>query len=192
VKDEGALSRHDDRWLVDLSPGALGWLGDTSGTDAVGEHIAIVRFESVEAARANRRRPEQVAWRQELDDLYAGPVVSHDCPLVQVMLEGGSDDAGFVQVLQGRARDAARVQALNEEFSRRLPESRPGCIGATVAWAGDLFTDTVYFPDEEEARRGEAAIDQMVGNYRAMVDEWRSQVFDLRFFDLPDVRLRSP
>src|SRR6478672_12582960 len=47
------------RWSKELAPGAKGWLGTTGGVTDDGQLFIMVRFESVEAARANSERPEQ-------------------------------------------------------------------------------------------------------------------------------------
>ncbi len=57
-----ALAEAFDRWKAELSPGATGWLGSTGGVTDDGTVIAVARFESEEAARANSARPEQDAW----------------------------------------------------------------------------------------------------------------------------------
>ena len=51
-----------DRWLQELAPGAIGWLGSTAGVTDDGRFIAVARFESAEAADRNSRRPEQTLW----------------------------------------------------------------------------------------------------------------------------------
>jgi hypothetical protein len=62
---QGTCRRQDearalmDQWLADLAPGADGWLGGTYGFTDQGELLAVVRFESREAAVANSERPEQ-------------------------------------------------------------------------------------------------------------------------------------
>lgn len=48
-----------DEWREKLAPGAEGWLGGTYGVTDDGEFVAVVRFESREAATKNSARPEQ-------------------------------------------------------------------------------------------------------------------------------------
>ena len=60
--DEAMLREQMDRWREDLSPGALGWLGGTYGMTDDGQFVAVVRFESREAAARNSLRPEQGEW----------------------------------------------------------------------------------------------------------------------------------
>ncbi|HZC25534.1 MAG TPA: hypothetical protein VE287_00840, partial [Actinopolymorphaceae bacterium] len=61
VDDPAALKAAVDRWMTDLAPTATGWLGSTAGVAKDGTAVAMVRFESAAAARANSERPEQSA-----------------------------------------------------------------------------------------------------------------------------------
>ncbi len=66
VSDPSKAKTTLDRWISDVSPGANGWLGSTGGVTKDGQLIAIARFESEHAARANSNRPEQDAWWKEM------------------------------------------------------------------------------------------------------------------------------
>jgi len=102
TSDAAALTRQGERWQDQLSPGATGFLGVTSGVTADGRAITIVRFESEEAARANSDRPEQGAWWAETAQLYDGDISFTESSDVEEFLGGGSDDAEFVQIPEGR------------------------------------------------------------------------------------------
>src|SRR6266498_1218812 len=99
-----------DRWVRDLAPGAQGWLGTTAGVAPDGTFIALARFESSDAARRNSDRPEQHQWWMETSKLFSGEVIFHNCEETDQIRVGGSDDAGFVQVIQGRVRDVERMR----------------------------------------------------------------------------------
>jgi hypothetical protein len=134
---------------------ASGWLGGTYGFTDDGMFVAVVRFESREAAAANSARPEQSAWAEQMMGLMDGPVEYHDCPDVTVMMDGGSDDAGFVQIIRGKVGDPSRLKAMMADTDV-LHEARPEILGGTLAIEEDgTFTETVAFTDEESARRGE-------------------------------------
>jgi hypothetical protein len=159
---KGSCSRPDDlkqaldRWEADLSAGAQGWLGTTAGVTDDGTFVGVVRFESAEAARANSERPEQGEWWATAEKAFDGSVEFHDCPDVTVLLDGGSDEAGFVQVIEGDVLDRKALEALDEDTSR-LREMRPEIIGGTMAVdEGGHFVQTMAFTDEEAARKGEA------------------------------------
>jgi len=104
---------------------------------------------------ANSRRPEQGAWAKEMMALMDGPVEFHDCDDVMMFLNGGADDAGFVQIIQGKVDDPSRIKAMLADTSM-LHEMRPDIIGGTLAIEPDgTYTETIAFQDEESARMGE-------------------------------------
>jgi hypothetical protein len=155
VSDVDGLRAQVERWRADLAPGAKGYLGTTAGPTADGNFIAVVRFESEEAAQANSGRPEQGEWWGETASKFDGDVTFTNCPEVDTFGAGGSDDAGFVQVIKGRA-DRAVLAPVAAETDEILRKTRPDVIGGIVAWPGDgTFIQTVYFTSEEEARANE-------------------------------------
>ncbi len=148
-----ALARE---WREQLSGGATGWLGGTYGFTDDDMFVGVVRFSSREAAMANSARPEQAAWAERMAALMEGSVEFHDCDDVTVMLGGGSDEAGFVQVIRGKVDDVDRLKAMGAHDDE-LHAMRPEILGATLALEKDgTFTQTVAFTDEETARRGES------------------------------------
>ena len=153
---EEELRAHLERWREEQGSKAEGWLGGTYGFTDDHEFLGIVRFESREAAMANSDREEQSTWARELMALMDGPVEFHDCDDVTLMLDGGSDDAGFVQVIRGKVEDVERAKAMMTRDATMLHEMRPEIIGATMAVEDDgTFTETVFFTDEASARKGE-------------------------------------
>ena len=66
---QGKSTRQDEcremgeRWLRELAPGANGWLGGTYGFTDDDQFLAIVRFESQEAAAANAARRNRIRHR---------------------------------------------------------------------------------------------------------------------------------
>ena len=116
VKDADLLRRQNDRWLAELKPGTKGYLGSTGGVTPDGRSIFLARFESEDAARANSERPEQGAWWNETAKAYDGEPTFHDCREADTMFGGGSNDAGFVQVIQGKAKDQAAMRKRIEQW----------------------------------------------------------------------------
>jgi hypothetical protein len=160
---QGKCSRQDEmrslaeRWRTEVAPGADGWLGGTYGFTDDGELVAVVRFESREAAMANSERPEQQEFWSQMEQLFDGPVEFHDCDRVMLMMDGGSDDAGFVQVIRGKLDDPDALESGLHEMETMLHEVRPEIIGSTFAIEPDgTFTETVFFTDEAAAREGES------------------------------------
>jgi hypothetical protein len=87
--------------------------------------------------------------------LMDGPVEFHDCDDVTLMMDGGSDDAGFVQVIRGKVSDPSRLKAMMAD-TEMLQQMRPDILGATLAFEDDgTFTETVAFTSEAAARDGE-------------------------------------
>ena len=159
---QGTSTRQDelhalaDRWREELAPGADGWLGGTYGFTDDNQFVGVVRFESREKAMANSARPEQSAWAEEMMALMDGEVTFHDAEDVTLLMGGGSDDAGFVQVIRGKVDDPSRLKALMTSDPTRMHEMRPDILGATLAIEPDgTFTETVAFVDEDRARKGE-------------------------------------
>lgn len=168
-------------WVKELAPGAAGWLGHTAGVAADRTFFAAVRFESADAAMANSQRPEQTAWWEETSRCLGGDVRFADCTDVDpIATTPGSDDAGFVQVMQGRGNRPAMLTAAKglQGFFARM---RPDVLGAYVAWEGeDRFSQLVYFASEAAAREGERQRGIQI-----------AAVHFHRFIDLPDPWLAS-
>lgn len=181
--DEAALRGHMDRWRQELAPAAHGWLGGTYGITDDGEFVGVVRFESREAAARNSLRPEQGMWWEAASTCFDGDVSFHDCDDAILMLDGGSDEAGFVQVIQGSLRDPQRFRDFMSQPMDALHEARPEIIGGTIAIDADgWFTETIAFRSEAEARAGEARPmpEEMAEPYNREME----QVMDMRFLDL--------
>jgi hypothetical protein len=144
-----------ESWPQAEGAGAIGWLGGTFGVTDDGVFLGIVRFTSREDAMANSERPETGEFSAKLSALMDGPAEFHDCDDVTQFLGGGSDDAGFVQVIEGRTDDPGPMKAMAADTGD-LEEMRPEIIGGTFAVAADgTFFQTVYFTDEASARQGE-------------------------------------
>jgi hypothetical protein len=160
-------------WRRDIKPVTEGFLGFTSGVTSDLDMVTIVRFRSAELASADSAAPAQSAWFEATSTAFAGPVMFHDCVDVDVLLDGGSDRAGFVQVLQARAKDQDAMRAQLSELEPALRAERPDLMGTTVAWHGDGgFTMASYFTSEVEARANEAtARDSEINRrFRSLLD----------------------
>jgi hypothetical protein len=174
VKDPAGLQKQWERWEQELKPGAQGFLGSTAGVTADGEFIALARFENEEAARANSDRPEQSAWWEETSQYLEDPMF-HDCRLVDVMLEGGSDDAGFVQVIQGKVTDVEKARELDRSTQAQMKDMRPDVLGGIVAWHPEngRFTNSIYFTSEAEARAKEKETSSSP-DFEEFMKEWQA------------------
>jgi hypothetical protein len=183
VSDKKAARATVDRWRREIEPGADGWLGGSYGFTEDGTLVAVVRFESKEAAHVNSERPEQQAWWREMEATFSGPITFHDCGDVTLLLAGGSDQAGFVQVIQGRVRDAARMRELAERSASLISEYRPDVVGATIAIDQDGYlTETVAFTSEEAARRAESI--PIPPQATEILEQEMALLDDVRYLDL--------
>lgn len=184
VRDADLLARQSERWIREIKPGVKGYLGLTTGVTPDGRAITIARFESAESAAANSDSAQQDAWWNETVKAYDGEPTFLDSTEVDTMMGGGSNDAGFVQVIQGRAKDQEAMRSQVGAMESDLRAARPEILGMSVAWHdGGAFTQAVYFKSEAEARKAETATEN---------DEMRKAYTDMfagapTFFDL-----RSP
>ena len=92
----------------------------------------VVRFESEEAARRNSERPEQDQWWTETEKLFDGGATFADSTDVTVDVQGDPDEAGFVQIMQGRGTDPDRAKQLMAEDSDKWAAFRPEMIGSVT------------------------------------------------------------
>ena len=191
AKDAEALRKQMDRWDQDVKPGAAGFLGSTAGVTDDGQFFATARFESEAAARANNDRPEQGEWWEETAQHLDGEATFSEYTDVRESLGGGSDDAGFVQAMQGRSNDPERAKQLEKEFEQMAPQVRPDLIGGFTGWGDDgSFTSVNYFTSEAEARAGESQ--EVPAEGQEAMKEWQSLFGDIRFVDLKDPWFSSP
>ena len=193
TQDAAGVRQMLDRWVTELGPSAPGWQGSTAGVTDDGEVLAAVRFDSEENAKRNSERDEQGAWYAEFVKHLEGEPTFHNSREAQTFLKGGSDDAGFVQVIQSKVLDADRARDMGKAMDSIAAEGyRPDLIGGIAALHDDDdgMTQFAYFTSEAEAREGEkteappAVAEAMAGFAEVVSDE--------RYFDLRDPWFASP
>jgi len=192
VTDVDGLERLGDRWEAELRPGAVGYLGVTEGTTDDGRFFVAARFESPEAAAENNNRPEQGEWFAEVEKVV-DDLTFHDCSRVETLFGGGKDHAGFVQVMRGEIKDAAKADAMfmrSAEAEKVLAAVRPDLIGEVIAIHddGSGYTDIVYFRSEAAARAAEQR--EMPADAQAMINEFEAALEVREYFDLTRLKLR--
>jgi len=187
-----ALVDRFDQWKEDLAPGATGWLGSTGGVTEDGRFIVAARFESEEAAMANSARPEQDAWWTETANLLDGEATFRNSTDVDVTMSGDPDQAGFVQVMQGRGSDPERAKELMDQDADKWAELRPDVIGSVaVGHDQGAYTMVMYFTSEAEAREGEAK--ELPPELKAQMEEMNKlSIGQPEFFDLKQPIINSP
>ena len=172
-----------DRWQDELSGDAQGWLGSTAGVTEDGRFIASFRFENADLAQKNSDRSEQTAWWNEFSKYLDTPRF-WDCTEVDEFKIGGSDDAGFVQVIMCRV---LRPDEFRETAKSMAASGRDDVIGSLAAWKGSHFTEFVYFTSEEDARKGEKGEYQQAG-----LEKIWPRTEDIEYFDLKEPWFASP
>jgi hypothetical protein len=156
TSDADGLRAAMDRWMEELAPGAVGWLGSTGGVTDDGRVVLVARFESEEDARRNSDRPEQGAWWAETERLFDGGATFLDSTDVVVDLQGDPDRAGFVQVIRGRTSDPERAKQLMTQDPEVWAAFRPDVLGSLAIGHDDGENTTVlWFTSEAEARENE-------------------------------------
>lgn len=189
TSDPAKLRSQAERWQSEVRPGAVGFLGGTGGIADDGTFVLFARFADEAAARANSNRAEQNAWWEETVSCFEGEPTFRESSDIRLLLDGGSDEAGFVQVMEGRAVDRAKAEAFETpELLEQLRAARPELLGGIRAWFdGGAFAEVVYFTSEESARKGESSSD-----FAEPQQEYQDLYQDTTFIDLRDPILNRP
>jgi hypothetical protein len=192
VSDAAQVRAQIEKWEAEVASGAVGWLGSTGGVTEDGQFIALVRFESEEAAQQNSDRPEQSAWWEGMASLFTDEPVFHNSTAVDVETPGDPSQAGFVQVMQGRSSDPDRVRQVMSDNPTDFATFRPDVLGNL--WAGHdngEWTMAIYFTSEAAAREGEQK-EPPPEMQEAMEVMQSLSIGEPAFFDLKDPWLRAP
>jgi hypothetical protein len=192
TSDAGQVRAQLDKWVREVAPGAVGWLGSTSGVTEDGQVIALARFESEEAAQRNSDRPEQSAWWQEMAALFSDEPVFHNSTSVELDTPGDPSQAGFVQVMQGRSKDPDRQRELMANDPTDWESFRPDILGTmSIGHDGDAWTMAIYFTSEAAAREGEQK-EPPPEMQQMMKEMGELSLGEPVFFDLRDPWLDAP
>jgi hypothetical protein len=155
ITDVEGLRAHLKRGRVELTPGVVGFLGSTAGVSTNDDFVVLARYDSAAACTASRARPESEAWWRDLEAFIDGEPVVKESGRVSVLISG-TDNAGFVQIMEGTG-DPAALAALDERFLELAPTYRPDIMGGYRAYFDDgTWADITYFTSETEARAGES------------------------------------
>jgi hypothetical protein len=190
LADEAGFRRTIDRWDSEVKQGAIGYLGTTAGVLDGGRFVICARFESEELAMQNSNRPEQGEFFAEASKNFDGEPEFFNVTDVQQWLDGGSDSAGFVQVMIGHSPDRDALQAVAASDAETLRAERPEVIGGLSGnFGSDGFVNIAYFTSEAEARKGESSEPSEQG--REMRDEFQRLMGDVEFLDIHEPILLS-
>lgn len=137
---------------------------------------------------ANAR--SRIGGGPETRQCFEGDITFMDCPDVTEWLGGGSDDAGFVQVMEGHTSDARRLRELLDRSGPRVHELRPEILGGTFGTYGkDGYVEAVYFTAEGAAREHEHI--EVPDDLRSLFEEERRLAGEIRYYDLHEPTLVS-
>ncbi|MEO7421709.1 MAG: hypothetical protein ABIU87_04865 [Ornithinibacter sp.] len=192
VSDASRVRAQLEKWVAEVSAKATGWLGSTGGVTEDGRLVALVRFESDQAAQLNSERPEQSAWWEEMAALFSDEPQFHNSSAVELDIPGDPSQAGFVQVMQGRTSDPARARELMADDSANWAEFRPDILGSvSIEHDGDAWTMAMYFTSEEAAREGEQK--EPPPDIQQLMQEMDSLTMgEPVFYDLKDPWMHAP
>jgi hypothetical protein len=182
TSDAQALRTQLERWRTDLKPGAVGFEGSTVGVADDGTFVALARFADAGAAERNSARPEQGEWWEATAACLDGEATFRDSSDVDTLFEC-SNDAGFVQVMEGTVKDRDQARAMETpEMLEQLRQARPDLLGIRRVWFdGGAFVEAAYFTSEADARKGESSAE-----FSGPQQEYMEQFGDLTFIDLRD------
>jgi len=185
LADGEGLRRQLERWMTELRPGAKGFLGSTTGVTDGGEAIGFARFESKAEAMANSESAEQGQWRAATEECFDGEVQFHESEEIDNFLAGGSNDAGFVQIMRGHGADRERLHALDEQLAKHAASFRPDLIGGFRMWtAKDSYIEVAYFTNEAEARAGESK--PPPADFAEQMADFEQLMANVEFIDIHD------
>jgi hypothetical protein len=113
-----------------------------------------------------------------------------DCSDARPWLGGGDDQAGFVQIMEGRSTDVRRMHEIMDEVGERMRQARPEIIGAMLADASDgRYVEAIYFTSEAEARDHEKM--DVPDDLRSLFEEETRLMGEVSYFDLHQPMLVS-
>ena len=160
---QGACDQQDDMrmlvddWCTEVAD-QPGWLGGTYGFTEDDHFVGVVRWDSKASCDDYCTREGAAWWWAAASELLHSKAEIHQSEDVTLMLQGGSDDAGFVQIMKGKVGDADLLRRIStdQEMTAMLHQARPDIIGSTLLIEDDgSFVETISFTDEAAARAGE-------------------------------------
>ena len=192
TSDAGQVRAQLDKWTQEVAPGAVGWLGSTSGVTEDGQVIALARFESEEAAQQNSDRPEQTAWWEEMAALFTDEPVFHNSPpsrstrQVTPRRPASSRSCRAVRATRIALRELMANDPTDwSELPARNPRHR------LHRPRRDAWTMAIYFTSEAAAREGEQK--EPPPEMQQMMKEMDSlSIGEPVFLDLKDPWLDAP
>ena len=170
LKDQDLLTRQLERWRKEIKPGAKGYLGSTGGATADGRSIAVVRFESEAAARANSERAEQGAWWNETSKAFDGEpnfTESSDTELLfrhldTAWAESRRHENNHSSLLQDQVKHDRSVYAAARRAAAEWQSALAGLyLNAAVRKAASPVTGLIYRISQMPDRPGAKVVEEL-------------------------------
>lgn len=139
--DAAVLRARGQGWENELRPGAVGYLGGTFGVADDGTFLILARFADDAAAKANSERAEQGVWWEETAKVLDGEVTFRESSDVSTLFGGGSDNATFVQIMEGTVADRAKAEAFETRKGETSAEFAGPQAEYTALFGEMTFTD---------------------------------------------------
>ena len=178
--DPGPLLEQVARLPAMLGTEAAGFLGLTAGISDEGDFVAVARFAS----------PGGDAWWAALEPWLAGPPTVRASSEVELLLGGGSDEAGFIEVIEGHATDRHRFMVLERQLEQRFAAERPDFLGSQIIWWADgSWLEVAYFTSEDDLRAADAR--GLSPEVEELVSAWEGVARPSAQLDLADPFLSS-
>ena len=187
-----ALDAAINRWLRILRRAPLAGWAAPAGLLKMAEPSPLCASNPRRMPAATADRPEQDQWWSETSKLFDGEATFRDSTDVSVDVQGDPDQAGFVQVMQGRSNDPERARQLMDQDADKWNAFRPDVVGSVaIGHEGGAYTMVMYFTSEAEAREGERK--EPPPELRAQMEEMdKLSVGETEFFDLKRPVIISP
>ena len=190
VRDKAEVRAQLDRWVRELAPRSVGWLGTTAGVADDGTFVALARFESEAAADKNSSLPEQGAWWEQTAATFEGEPTFANSSDVHLDTSGDPGSAGFVQVMQGQVSDLERMKALLLD-DIDTSGMRPDIVARLLCGHdGGRWTMAIWFTSEAEAREGEKQMPPQIVERLGELE--KISVGERTFIDLTDPWMDGP
>jgi hypothetical protein len=188
VRDADLFRQAGERWNTEVRPTATGFLGSMAGVDDDNHFVVMARFEDEASARASSDSPEQTAWYEGFTSCLDGEPTFKESSDVDILFDGASGDAHFVQVMEGKANDRQKAEAMESpEMLEQLHEVRPDLLGGVRVWLpGDEFVDAAFFTSEEEARENEKKMEFQEGG-----EQFADAFGEMTFMNIKEPMLTS-
>ena len=150
------------------SGGTPGVVGLDGGVTDDGQLVALARFESEDAARANSERPEQGQWWDSLAANLDGEASFYESSEVDEDIVGDPDTAGFVQVMRGGSAIPLAPGSWPARDSGAWAGFRPDVLGSLMLGRDDgEYVMAIYFTTEAEAREARRGAPRRAGGDHA-------------------------